>query len=352
MRAMVLHTPGRPLVLEDLPTPSAGEGQVLIKVTACAVCRTDLHVVDGELTKPKLPLIPGHEIVGHVVAVGEGVDPALVGSRVGVPWLGSTCGRCRYCLSGRENLCDEARFTGYDLDGGYAEYTVADHRFCFPLPEGYPDAQAAPLLCAGLIGYRSLVMASTQPELRPGDRLGIYGFGAAAHIVAQVARHRGYRLFAVTRPGDTQAQVFARSLGAEWAGGADEMPPEPLEAAIIFAPAGELVPAALRALAKGGVVVCGGIHMSDIPGFPYDVLWGERVIRSVANLTRRDGTEFLALAPEVPVRTEVVLYPLEEANQALDDLRAGRLQGAAVLTMEQEAHTAEPSAQPTAEEDA
>ena len=336
MRAMVLRAPGQPLTLEDVPTPSAGEGQVLIKVAACAVCRTDLHVVDGELTKPKLPLIHGHEIVGQVVAVGTSVDPALMGTRVGVPWLGSTCGRCRYCLSGRENLCDEARFTGYYLDGGYAEYTVADHRFCFPLPDGYPDAQAAPLLCAGLIGYRSLVMASSQPELQAGDRLGIYGFGAAAHIVAQVARHRGYRLFAVTRPGDTKAQSFARSLGAEWAGGADEMPPEPLEAAIIFAPAGELVPAALRALAKGGVVVCGGIHMSDIPGFPYDILWGERVIRSVANLTRRDGTEFLALAPAVPVRTEVVLYPLEAANQALDDLRAGRLQGAAVLTMEQE----------------
>lgn len=342
MRAMVLHTPRQPLELRHLPTPEPGPGQVLIKVSACAVCRTDLHVVDGELTEPKLPLVIGHEIVGTVAAHGPGSegDTLRLGDRVGVPWLGYTCGRCRYCLSGRENLCDQARFTGYQIDGGYAEYTVADHRFCFPLPQGYPDVQAAPLLCAGLIGYRSLVMASANPDLgEAGGRLGVYGFGAAAHIVAQVARHRGHRLFAVTRPGDLEAQQFARSLGAEWAGGADESPPEPLDAAIIFAPAGELVPAALRALAKGGVLVCGGIHMSDIPSFPYDILWGERVIRSVANLTRQDGTEFLALAPQVPVRTEVRLYPLEAANQALADLREGRLQGAAVLTMDPDVPT-------------
>lgn len=342
MRAMVLHTPRQPLELRHLPTPEPGPGQVLIKVSACAVCRTDLHVVDGELTEPKLPLVIGHEIVGTVAAHGPGSegDTLRLGDRVGVPWLGYTCGRCRYCLSGRENLCDQARFTGYQIDGGYAEYTVADHRFCFPLPQGYPDVQAAPLLCAGLIGYRSLVMASANPDLgEAGGRLGVYGFGAAAHIVAQVARHRGHRLFAVTRPGDFEAQQFARSLGAEWAGGADESPPEPLDAAIIFAPAGELVPAALRALAKGGVLVCGGIHMSDIPSFPYDILWGERVIRSVANLTRQDGTEFLALAPQVPVRTEVRLYPLEAANQALADLREGRLQGAAVLTMDPDVPT-------------
>ncbi len=342
MRAMVLHTPRQPLELRHPPTPEPGPGQVLIKVSACAVCRTDLHVVDGELTEPKLPLVIGHEIVGTVAAHGPGSegDTLRLGDRVGVPWLGYTCGRCRYCLSGRENLCDQARFTGYQIDGGYAEYTVADHRFCFPLPQGYPDVQAAPLLCGGLIGYRSLVMASTNPDLgEAGGRLGVYGFGAAAHIVAQVARHRGHRLFAVTRPGDLEAQQFARSLGAEWAGGADENPPEPLDAAIIFAPAGELVPAALRALAKGGVLVCGGIHMSAIPSFPYDILWGERVIRSVANLTRQDGTEFLALAPQVPVRTEVRLYPLEAANEALADLREGRLQGAAVLTMDPDVPT-------------
>lgn len=334
MRAMVLTTPGTPLELREFPMPKAGPGQALIKVDACAVCRTDLHVVDGELQEPKLPLIPGHEIVGSVVEIGPGVDNSLLGTRVGVPWLGYTCGRCRYCLSNRENLCDHALFTGYQIDGGYAEYTVADHRFCFPLPAGYPDVQAAPLLCAGLIGYRSLVMAFTSPDLlsETAGRLGIYGFGAAAHIVAQVARHRGIRIFAITRTGDSKAQQFARSLGAEWAGGADETPPVPLDAAIIFAPAGELVPAALRALAKGGVLVCGGIHMSDIPAFPYDILWGERIVRSVANLTRRDGKEFLALAPQIPVRTQVHLYPLEDANHALADLREGRLEGAAVLT--------------------
>lgn len=335
MRAMVLTAPRTPLRLRELPVPEPGAGQVLIEVNACAVCRTDLHVVDGELARPKLPLIPGHEIVGRVVSVGKDVDGSLVGTRVGVPWLGYTCGTCRYCVSGRENLCDSARFTGYDIDGGYAEYTVADMRFCFPIPAGYPDIEAAPLLCAGLIGYRSLVMAQENPDLSPkaGGRLGIYGFGAAAHIVAQVARYRGLRLFAVTRPGDQAAQEFARSLGAEWAGGSDELPPEELDAAIIFAPAGDLVPQALRALAKGGVLVCGGIHMSDIPSFPYEIIWGERSIHSVANLTRRDGTEFLALAPLIPVRTEVRPYPLEAANEALADLREGRLQGAAVLVM-------------------
>lgn len=334
MRAMVLRNPKTPLELVDLPIPEPGPGQVQIEVAACAVCRTDLHVVDGDLTKPKLPLVPGHEIVGRVTAVGPGVDQDLLGKRVGVPWLGYSCGTCRYCKSGRENLCDSARFTGYDIDGGYAEYTVADHRYCFPIPDGYPDVAAAPLLCAGLIGYRSFAMARENPDLaHPGGRLGIYGFGAAAHIVAQVARHHGLRVFAVTRPGDRQAQEFARSLGAEWAGGADEQMPDLLDAAIIFAPAGELVPQALRALAKGGTLVCGGIHMSDIPGFPYEILWGERSIRSVANLTRRDGLEFLTLAPEIPVQTKVQLYPLEQANEALEDLRAGRLQGAAVLTM-------------------
>ena len=351
MRAMVLAAPGVPLQLRELPLPRAGAGQVLIKVSACAVCRTDLHVVDGELPEPKLPLVPGHEIVGSVVEVGPGVDESLLGTRVGVPWLGYTCGTCRYCRSERENLCDDALFTGYQIDGGYAEYTVADHRFCFPLPSGYPDVQAAPLLCAGLIGYRSLVMASTSPDLAPGTggRLGIYGFGAAAHIVAQVARYQGTRVFAITRTGDLQAQQFALSLGAEWAGGADETPPEPLDAAIIFAPAGELVPTALRALAKGGVLVCGGIHMSDIPSFPYDILWGERIIRSVANLTRRDGAEFLALAPLIPIETEVRPYPLEDANRALADLREGRLQGAAVLTVSTDVERTGPHAMPDKE---
>ena len=284
---------------------------------ACGVCRTDLHVVDGELTRPKLPLVPGHQIVG------ETED----GRRLGVPWLGWTCGECRYCRSGRENLCDRARFTGYDLDGGYAEWAVADERFCFPIPDGYPDSQAAPLLCAGLIGYRSLRLAGD------AERLGLYGFGAAAHIVAQVARAQGRRVFAFTRPGDEEAQAFARELGAEWAGGSDEAPPEELDAAIIFAPVGALVPAALRAVAKGGTVVCAGIHMSDIPSFPYELLWGERVVRSVANLTRRDGEEFLALAPQVPVRTQVEQFPLERANEALDRLRAGEIRGAAVISL-------------------
>jgi propanol-preferring alcohol dehydrogenase len=325
MKAMILDRPGAPLRFADVRTPSPAPGQLLLAVRACAVCRTDLHVVDGELTEPVLPLIPGHEIVGVVEAVGSDVKGFEVGDRVGVPWLGWTCGACRYCLSDRENLCDQARFTGYHLDGGYAEYTVADHRFCLPLPVQFDDAHAAPLLCAGLIGYRSLVMAG---EARS---LGIYGFGAAAHIVAQVARYEGRRVFAFTRDGDTEAQEFARELGAEWTGGSSTPAPEELDAAIIFAPVGALVPAALRTLAKGGTVVCGGIHMSDIPAFPYSVLWGERVIRSVANLTRRDGREFLALAPEVPVHTEVALYPLHRANEALADLRHGRLQGAAVL---------------------
>lgn len=325
MRAMLLDVPGRPLRLAELPVPSPGPGQLLLRVRACAVCRTDLHVVDGELPNPKLPLVPGHEIVGEVARLGDGVEGFAEGGRVGVPWLGWTCGECRYCRSGRENLCGRARFTGYGLDGGYAEYTVADARFCFPLPPAYGDAEAAPLLCAGLIGYRSLRMAGD------AERLGIYGFGAAAHIVAQVARHQGRRVFAFTRAGDDEAQRFARELGAEWAGASEERPPEELDAAILFAPVGALVPAALRAVARGGPVVCGGIHMSDIPAFPYDILWGERVVRSVANLTREDGREFLALAPSVPIRTEVRRYPLEDANRALDDLRAGRVRGAAVL---------------------
>jgi propanol-preferring alcohol dehydrogenase len=298
---------------------------VLVRVRACAVCRTDLHVVDGELPHPKLPLVPGHEIVGTVAALGEGATGFAVGDRVGVPWLGATCGRCRYCLTGRENLCPEARFTGYQRDGGYAEYAVADARFCFPLPAAYTDTQAAPLLCAGLIGYRALTLA--------GDaaRLGLYGFGAAAHLVAQVARHQGRRVFAFTRVGDAAGQRFASELGAAWAGASTEVPPEPLDAAIIFAPVGALVPAALGAVAPGGTVVCAGIHMSDIPAFPYALLWGERVLRSVANLTRRDGEAFLALAPRVPVRTHVETFPLEAANAALARLRSGQLTGAAVL---------------------
>ena len=325
MRAMVLETAGYPLRLTELPVPEPGPGEVLLRVRACAVCRTDLHVVDGELPDPKLPLVPGHQIVGIVEGVGEGVERFASGDRVGVPWLGHTDGVCRYCRSGRENLCDEARFTGYQIDGGYADYTVADHRFCFPIPEGYHDLQAAPLLCAGLIGYRSLRMA--------GDarRLGLYGFGAAAHIIAQVARYQGREVFAFTSPGNQDGQRFARELGAAWAGGSDEAPPEELDAAIIFAPVGALVPVALRAVAKGGAVVCAGIHMSDIPSFPYEILWGERSVLSVANLTRRDGEEFLHLAPTVPVRTEVAPFPLEEANEALAALRGG-IRGAAVLT--------------------
>jgi propanol-preferring alcohol dehydrogenase len=315
MKAMVLEAPGRPLRRAELADPEPGPGQVALEVRACGVCRTDLHVVDGELPEPKLPLVVGHQIVGI----------AEDGRRLGVPWLGWTCGECRFCLSGRENLCDRARFTGYQLDGGYAERAVADERYCFPLPGGYSDAEAAPLLCAGLIGFRSLRMAGD------AERLGLYGFGSSAHIVAQVARHQGRRVFAFTKAGDAAGQEFARSLGAEWAGGSDERPPEELDAAIVFAPAGGLVPTALAVLAKGGTIVCAGIHMSDIPSFPYELLWGERVIRSVANLTRADGEEFLALAPHVPVRTEVETFPLEEANEALDRLRAGRIRGAAVL---------------------
>jgi len=325
MRAMVLERPGQPLVLRDLPVPEPGPGHVLLLVHACGVCRTDLHIVDGELPDPKLPLVLGHQIVGEVVRVGAGATRFVPGQRVGVPWLGWTCGECKYCRSGRENLCDRARFTGYTLDGGYAEYTVADERYCFPIPEGYPDLQAAPLLCAGLIGYRALRFAG------PAQRIGFYGFGAAAHILTQVAVWQGRQVYAFTRPGDHEGQAFARQLGAVWVGGSDELPPEPLEAALIFAPVGALVPQALRALEKGGTVVCAGIHMSDIPAFPYALLWEERAIRSVANLTRQDGEEFLTIAPQVPVRTEVQVYRLEDANRALEDLRAGRVRGAAVL---------------------
>ena len=327
MRAMVLDAPRQALRQALVPVPSPADGQVLVRVHACGLCRTDLHVVDGELTRPKLPLIPGHQIVGEIMAVGARVEERQVGERVGIAWLGWTCGRCEPCRHGRENLCDQARFTGYDIDGGYAEYAVADARFCFPIPRGYPDAQAAPLLCAGLIGYRSLMAAGD------GLRLGLYGFGAAAHIVAQLARHQGRSVFAITRPGDVASQAFALQLGAAWAGDTSQSLPEELDAAIIFAPAGDLVPLALGAVAKGGTVVCAGIHMSDIPSFPYELLWGERMVRSVANLTRQDGIEFLALAPQVPVLTTVETHPLEQANQALTQLRDGRVQGALVLSV-------------------
>ncbi|MGF1473904.1 MAG: zinc-dependent alcohol dehydrogenase family protein [Rubrobacteraceae bacterium] len=325
MRAVVLNAPGEPLQSREVPAPEPGPDQALLRVRACGLCRTDLHIVDGELPPHRQPLIPGHQIVGVVEKTGDGVDRFTAGDRVGVPWLGWTDDTCRYCRSGRENLCDNARFTGYDTDGGYAEYAVADHRFCFPIPEGYPDLQAAPLLCAGLIGYRSLRMAGD------AEKLGLYGFGAAAHIIAQVAIYQGREVFAFTSPGDEEAQTFARKLGAAWAGNSDTSPPEELEAAIIFAPVGPLVPAALKAVAKGGVVVCAGIHMSDIPAFPYEILWGERTVRSVANLTRRDGEEFLKLAPEIPVKTEVTPFPLEKAGEALSILRSGDVQGAAVL---------------------
>ncbi|MGB8701776.1 MAG: zinc-dependent alcohol dehydrogenase family protein [Thermosynechococcaceae cyanobacterium] len=332
MRAMILRTPGSRLQETEVPVPIPNSAQVLIRVSTCGICRTDLHVVDGELTQPKLPLIPGHQIVGTVVDHGTEVSDVFpLGTRVGVPWLGYTCNCCRYCQSGRENLCDAAQFTGYQIDGGYAEYMVADARFCFPIPIGYPDLQAAPLLCAGLIGYRSLMMTGE------AERIGLYGFGAAAHIVIQTARYQGRQVFALTRPGDTEGQQFARNLGAVWAGSSVETPPEPLEAAIIFAPVGALVPAALKAVAKGGVVVCAGIHMSDIPSFAYELLWGERVLRSVANLTRRDGEAFLALAPKVPIRTQVEAFPLAAANEALDLLQNGKIQGAAVLTVTPEA---------------
>ena len=316
MRAMVLDEPGRPLREADLPEPEPARGELLLRVLACSVCRTDLHVVDGELPHPKLPLVLGHQIVAEVV--GEG-------GRVGVPWLGWTCGECRYCRSGLENLCERAQFTGYDRDGGFAQYAVADERYCLTLPDGYPDLQAAPLLCAGLIGYRALRFTGD------AESLGLYGFGASAHIVTQVARYEGRRVLAFTRSGDAESQAFARELGAEWAGSSADAPPEQLDAAIIFAPVGELVPAALRAVRKAGVVICAGIHMSDIPSFPYDLLWGERVVRSVANLTRRDGEEFLALAPRARIRTEVETFALEDANDALEHLRRGEVRGAAVL---------------------
>ncbi|HYB54956.1 MAG TPA: zinc-dependent alcohol dehydrogenase family protein [Alphaproteobacteria bacterium] len=326
MRAMMLHRAHEPLRLEVAgAVPRPGPHEVLIRVHACGVCRTDLHILDGELTHPKLPLVPGHEIVGTVVEAGPQVTTLAAGARIGVPWLGWTCGECAYCRSGRENLCAQARFTGYDVDGGYAEYTVAHERFCFPLPPEYGDVAAAPLLCAGLIGYRALRLAGEAP------RLGLYGFGAAAHIAVQVARHRGQEVYAFTKPGDAAGQDFARGLGAVWAGGSDRTPPTPLDAALIFAPVGALVPAALAATAKGGVVVCAGIHMSDIPSFPYRLLWEERMVRSVANLTRQDGEEFLAIAAKVPVRTATVPFPLEDANDALARLRAGRIEGAAVL---------------------
>jgi alcohol dehydrogenase, propanol-preferring len=329
VRAMVLEAPGEPLRSRELPPPRPDAAQVRIRVRACGVCRTDLHILDGELPAPKLPLVPGHQVVGEVVEVGAGGAGVEPGQRVGVPWLGWTCGRCPYCRSGRENLCDRPRFTGYDIDGGFAEEVVADARYVFPLPDRFPDLEAAPLLCAGLIGYRAYRMATG--EEGGGARLGLYGFGAAAHLLAQVAVADGRQVFAFTRPGDSGGQDRARQLGAVWAGASDQGPPEPLDAAIIFAPAGTLVPLALRAVRKGGTVVCGGIHMSDIPAFPYDAIWGERVLRSVANLERRDGFEFLEVAARVPVRAHVRGYPLEAANQALEDLRWGRVDGAAVL---------------------
>lgn len=326
MKAIVFRGSGVPLDLADVADPLPGPGQVRLQVHSCGVCRTDLHIVDGELGAPKLPLVLGHQIVGTILELGDGVSRFEVGERVGVPWLGWTCGECRYCRTGRENLCDRARFTGYTIDGGFAEQTVADERYCFRIPAGYPDLQAAPLLCAGLIGYRSLTLTGD------ADLVGLYGFGAAAHIICQVARWQGRRVFAFTRPGDEDGQAFARSLGAEWAGASDQQPPEPLEAAIIFAPAGELVPTALAATAKGGSVVCAGIHMSEIPAFPYELLWEERVIRSVANLTRADGEAFMALAPQVPVQTEVTAFPLVEAEQALALLRSGTARGAVALS--------------------
>jgi propanol-preferring alcohol dehydrogenase len=327
MRAMVFEKPGQPLRLTDLPVPEPASGQMRVAVSACGICRTDLHILDSELDEPKLPLVMGHQVVGTVDAIGPNVEGFSEGDRVGVPWLGGSCGCCEFCDSGRENLCDTPQFTGYQIDGGFADYCVADARFCFPIHDGLPDAQAAPLLCAGLIGYRSYRMAGD------GKRLGFYGFGAAAHILCQVAQHDDRSVYAFTSPGDTKGQEFARKLGAVWAGGSDEPSPEPLDAAIIFAPVGALVPAALRAVKKGGIVVCAGIYMSEIPSFPYSILWGERVVRSVANLTRDDGEQFLALAPKIPVKTEVTEYPLEQVNEALDDLRHGRFNGAAVINV-------------------
>jgi alcohol dehydrogenase, propanol-preferring len=339
MRAMVLERSREPLRPAELPDPQPGPGQVLISVHACGVCRTDLHIADGELAEPKLPLAMGHQIVGTIREVGEGVERFGVGQRVGVPWLGWTCGECRYCRSGRENLCDRARFTGYDVDGGYAELAVADERFCFPVPEAYPDEQAAPLLCAGLVGYRALRLAGD------AERIGFYGFGASAHILCQVAVHQGRRVFAFTREGDDEGQAFARELGAEWAGSSNEAPPEETDGAIVFAPVGALMTTALRHSAKGARIISAGIHMSDIPSFPYAQLWGERVLGSVANLTRQDGEEFMALAPQVPVCTEVEVRPLESANEALDSIRDGSLRGAAVLRIgDQQAHPGRGSA--------
>jgi propanol-preferring alcohol dehydrogenase len=328
MRAMVLEAPGQPLQLVQRPRPVPGAGQLLLAVRACGVCRTDLHLVDGELPDPVLPIVPGHEIVAEVVACGAGVTEHAVGARVGVPWLGATCGHCNFCTTGRENLCAAARFTGYQIDGGYADYVLANANYCFALPERYDDIAAAPLLCAGLIGYRAYRMAGE------GPRLGIYGFGAAGHLVAQVALAQGRQVYAFCRPGDLSSQALARQLGAVWAGGSDETPPEGLDAALIFAPVGSLVPAALQAVVRGGTVVCAGIHMSDIPGFPYRLLWGERSVRSVANLTRRDAREFLALAASIPLSVHARAYPLTAANAALSDLRAGRIEGAAVLTFD------------------
>ncbi len=328
MKAMLLYEQRQPLQLAEVAVPQPGAGQVLVKVQTCGVCRTDLHVLDGDLSEPKLPLILGHQIVGTIVALGDGVTRFSLGQRIGVPWLGYTDGTCRYCQRGQENLCDHPQFTGYSLDGGYAEYAAADQRYCFPLPVSYSDLAAAPLLCAGLIGYRTYRLAGEHVE-----RLGIYGFGAAGHIVAQVAAYQGKKVYAFTRPGDAATQAFAKRLGAYWAGGSDETPPDELDAALVLAPVGSLMVTALKAVAKGGVVVSGGIHMTDIPAFPYHLLWEERVIRSVANLTRQDGEEFLAIAPQVPVKTEVTPYRLEDANQALNDLRSGKLDGAAVLTI-------------------
>jgi propanol-preferring alcohol dehydrogenase len=328
MRAMVLEAQKQPLIEKDIPKPKPDKGQLLIKVSACGVCRTDLHVVDGDLTEPVLPLIPGHQIVGTITDASHSHGQLKKGAKVGVPWLGWSCGKCKFCISDRENLCENARFTGYQINGGFAEYCVADERFCFPIPGGYPDLQAAPLLCAGLIGYRSYRMTGN------AQKIGFYGFGAAAHVIAQVAIYEGREIYGFTRPGDKSGMEFAKKLGAVWAGESGQLPPEKLDAAIIFAPVGDLVPAALKALDKGGVVVCAGIHMSDIPSFPYSILWEERVIRSVANLTRKDGEEFLALAPKVPVKTEVHPYPLADANQALDDLREGRFNGAAVIVID------------------
>jgi len=341
MKAAVLVKEGKPLVMQDIPDPEPGEGELLLKVRACGVCRTDLHVIDGDLENPELPLILGHQIVGTVAESGPGTSRFAEGDRVGVPWLGFSCGECRFCRAGRENLCEDARYTGYQIDGGFAEMCVADERFVFPVPEDYPSLQAAPLLCAGLIGYRAYRMmwcAAPAGDSGKGtldiNRVGFYGFGSSASVLVRVAVYEGRKVYAFTRPGDEEGQKFARKMGAAWAGGSDSQPPDELDAAIIFAPVGDLLPAALKAVRKGGVVVCAGIHMSDIPSFPYSILWGERVVRSVANMTRADGEEFLKLAPEIPVRTEVTTYPLDEANQALDDLREGRFKGSAVILIE------------------